>query len=196
MRYSDFERAGQLRGSSSSPIMERFVSSPRPPHPFWGPPNLLYNGKVGPFHRKYCGQGVKLTTHLRLEPRSRTLAFIHPLPYMSSWRSTRTSHFYLYYTTDGITNTNREAFISAAGYHFQKGFGIAVASLQAARSKFSFHAQFIHEYHKLLCYRQKCRQHMSMNTVGTRELIQTSYDRQRYTYWIGSHLYLPLQKKS
>ena len=48
------------------PTEARFPSSPKCPHPLWGPHNLLLNGYWGPFPRILCDQGMKLTTHPNL----------------------------------------------------------------------------------------------------------------------------------
>jgi hypothetical protein len=53
----------------------------------WGPPSLPSNGYRGLFLRGLSGEGVKLTTHLQLVPRSRKRGSIHPLPNTPSWRS-------------------------------------------------------------------------------------------------------------
>jgi hypothetical protein len=50
---------------------KRFFFTPQCSYRFWGPPNLLSDGYQGLFPRGYSGQGVKLTTHLSLVPRSR-----------------------------------------------------------------------------------------------------------------------------
>jgi len=49
-----------------------FLSSPPCPDQLWGPPSLLSKG--------YQGQGVKLTTHPNLVPKSRMCRVIHPIP--------------------------------------------------------------------------------------------------------------------
>jgi hypothetical protein len=46
-RYSDWVRAGRLKGRSSNPYMVKNFSSPRRPGWFWDPPNLLSNGYRG-----------------------------------------------------------------------------------------------------------------------------------------------------
>jgi hypothetical protein len=66
------------------PVGSRIFSSPRSPGQLWGPHNLLSNEYRGLFP---VGQGVKLTTHLQLAPRSRKCGSIHPLPHTPSWRS-------------------------------------------------------------------------------------------------------------
>jgi hypothetical protein len=68
------------------PVGSRFFSSCRPDR-LWGPPNLLSNGYRGLFSRGQNGQGVKLTTHLQLVPRSSKYVSIHPLLHTPSWRS-------------------------------------------------------------------------------------------------------------
>jgi hypothetical protein len=50
---------------------KRLVSTPQRPDRLWGPPSLLYNVYLGPFQGGLSGRGMKLTTHLRLTPRSR-----------------------------------------------------------------------------------------------------------------------------
>jgi hypothetical protein len=57
--------------SSSIPGEARFFSSPQLPARLWGPPSLLPNGYQGRFPRRQSGNGVNLTTHLHLVPRSR-----------------------------------------------------------------------------------------------------------------------------
>jgi hypothetical protein len=64
------------------PVVSRIFSSPRRPNRLWGPPNLLSN-----WYRGSSGQGVKLTTHLKLELRSRKCGYIHPLLHTPLWRS-------------------------------------------------------------------------------------------------------------
>jgi hypothetical protein len=63
-----------LDSQGSIPGSARFLSSPQRPDRLCGPPSLLSNG--------YCGAlslGVKLTTHLRLVPRSRMVELhLHP----------------------------------------------------------------------------------------------------------------------
>jgi hypothetical protein len=68
------------------PVGLRIFSSPRRPDRLWDPPSLLSNGYRGLFPRGQSGQGVKLTTHLQLVPRSRKRGSIHPLPHTPSWR--------------------------------------------------------------------------------------------------------------
>jgi hypothetical protein len=46
-----------------------------------------YSMGTGASPRGQSRRGVKLTTHLRLVPRSRKRGFIHPLPHTPSWRS-------------------------------------------------------------------------------------------------------------
>jgi hypothetical protein len=82
-RYSDWLRAGRLRGRSSSPGRVKnflFSTSSRPAlGPTHWVPGALFPGVRWP--------GVKLTTHLHLVPRSRKCESIHPLPHTPSWRS-------------------------------------------------------------------------------------------------------------
>jgi hypothetical protein len=68
------------------PVGVGFLSSPRLPGRFWGPPSLLSNRYRAFYPRRWSGRGVKLTTH-ELVPRSRILGSIHPLPTTSSWRN-------------------------------------------------------------------------------------------------------------
>jgi hypothetical protein len=58
------------------PVGARIFTSPYCRDLLWGPPSLLSNDY----------QGVKLTTHHQLVPRSRKW-FIHPLAHTSSWHS-------------------------------------------------------------------------------------------------------------
>jgi hypothetical protein len=60
--------------------MARIFSSPYRPDRPWGLINLLSNGYQGLFLVVKKGRGVKLTTHLQLEPRSRKRGYIYPLP--------------------------------------------------------------------------------------------------------------------
>jgi hypothetical protein len=69
------------------PEESRFFSSPRRPDWLWGPPKVQYNGYRGLLPRGQSGRGVKLTTHLRLMPRSRQCGSMHPLLYRPSWRN-------------------------------------------------------------------------------------------------------------
>jgi hypothetical protein len=61
-------------------VGSRTLSSPRRPDRLWGPTSFLYNG-----YRGLSGQGVKVTTHLQLVPRSRKCGSIFPLPHTPSW---------------------------------------------------------------------------------------------------------------
>jgi hypothetical protein len=64
------------------PVGSRIFYSPRRPDRLWGPPSLLSNG-----YRGLSGREVKLTTHLKVVPRSRKCESVHPLPHTPSWRS-------------------------------------------------------------------------------------------------------------
>jgi hypothetical protein len=46
---------------------KRFFSSPKRADPFWGPTSLLFNGSPGYVLGQSC-RGVRLTTHLHLDP--------------------------------------------------------------------------------------------------------------------------------
>jgi hypothetical protein len=59
------------------PVGSRIFTFPQCPDRLWGPPSLLSIGTG-------C---VKLTTHLKLVPRSRKRGFIHLLLHTSSWRN-------------------------------------------------------------------------------------------------------------
>jgi hypothetical protein len=81
-RYSDWLRAGRRKSRSSSPgRVKNFVFSTSS-RPALGPTQPPIQWVPGIFPR-----GVKLTTHLKLVPRSRKRGSIHPLPHTPSWRS-------------------------------------------------------------------------------------------------------------
>jgi hypothetical protein len=78
-RYSDWLRAGRQKGLSLSPSMIKKFSSPYCPDRLWHPsiqwvPGALLLGQ--------SGRGVRLTTHLQLEPRGQENVglYIHPPP--------------------------------------------------------------------------------------------------------------------
>jgi hypothetical protein len=66
------------------PVGVRIFTSPCGPDRLWGPSSLLSNGYRVFFSRGYTRRDVKLTTHLKLVPRSRKRGFINPLPHKSS----------------------------------------------------------------------------------------------------------------
>jgi hypothetical protein len=70
-----------------APVGIRIISSPRCPDRLWGPPNLVSNGYQRLIPRGWSGGGLKLTTHLKLVPRSGKCWSIHPLPHTPSWNS-------------------------------------------------------------------------------------------------------------
>jgi hypothetical protein len=61
-------------------VGSRIFSPPRRPDWLWGAPSLLYNGYQGFFLRGVKRQGVKLTTHPQLVPRTRKCGSVHPAP--------------------------------------------------------------------------------------------------------------------
>jgi hypothetical protein len=77
---------GWMIGGSIPGRGREFFSSPPPPERLWIPSSLLSNGYRGLFPCGQSGRGVKLTTHLRLVPRSRMRGAIHLLPHTPSWR--------------------------------------------------------------------------------------------------------------
>jgi hypothetical protein len=80
-RYSTGLQTGRLRFSCSIPGRGwEFFSSPPCPEQLWGPPSLLSNGYQGFFPLGQSSQGVKLTTHLHLVPRSQMSGAIPLLP--------------------------------------------------------------------------------------------------------------------
>jgi hypothetical protein len=70
-----------------TPYRANFSSSPNRLDRLWGPPILLSNGYWGLFPQGYSGRGVKLSTHLQLNPTSRKCGSIHPLPNKASCQS-------------------------------------------------------------------------------------------------------------
>jgi hypothetical protein len=68
------------------PVRARIFTSPCRPDRLCGSPKLLTNGYRELLPRGQSSQGVKLTTHLQLVPRSRKCESIHPLTHTPSWR--------------------------------------------------------------------------------------------------------------
>jgi hypothetical protein len=64
------------------PILSRMIASPYRPDRLLGPPDLLPNEHKGLFSRGYSVRGVKLTSHLQLEPKSRKRRSIQPLSHL------------------------------------------------------------------------------------------------------------------
>jgi hypothetical protein len=76
-----FGRSG-VRYTTGHADSSHSFTSPRGPDRLWGPHSLLSMGTGG-----QKGRGVKLTIHLKLVPRSRIPASIHPLSHTPSWRT-------------------------------------------------------------------------------------------------------------
>jgi hypothetical protein len=76
-RYSDWLRVYGRKIAVRVPVGARFLSSPRRPDRFWGPPNHLAIG-----YREWSGLGVELTTPSSAEGKNmRSYTSTPPIPF-------------------------------------------------------------------------------------------------------------------
>jgi hypothetical protein len=87
--YGKWLQAARQRGQNSTPANVKnflFSASSKPALRPTKPPIQCVLGSLLPGVKRLW-YGVKLTTHLKLVPRSRKNGSIHPLRHTSSWRS-------------------------------------------------------------------------------------------------------------